>query len=111
LAFAPAALGVYEFVYGELCDWYLELVKPRLRAGERALGETLPYVLTQTLAIAHPMIPFVTEEIYRYIPGSEGLLAAGGVLSEDGVRDEAAEASVARVIEAVQTLRGWRDFA
>jgi valyl-tRNA synthetase len=109
--FAHAALGVYEFVYGELCDWYLELVKPRLRAGERALGETLLYVLTQTLAIAHPMIPFVTEEIYRYIPGSEGLLAAGLPEVQATPVDETAEASVARVIEAVQALRGWRDFA
>ncbi len=110
-AFAHAALRLYDFVYGELCDWYLELVKPRLRAGDADLEATLLHVLTQTLAVAHPMIPFVTEEIYRYIPGAEGLIAAGGVLSEDGVRDEAAEASVARVIEAVQTLRGWRDFA
>jgi valyl-tRNA synthetase len=110
-AFANAALRLYDFVYGELCDWYLELIKPRLRAGEPALEATVLHVLTQTLAIAHPMIPFVTEEIYRYVPGAEGLLAAGGVLSEDVVRDEAAEKSVARVIEAIQALRGWRDFA
>jgi valyl-tRNA synthetase len=68
-------------------------------------------VLTQTLAIAHPMIPFVTEEIYRYIPGTEGLLAAGLPPSEAGARDERAEAAVGRVIEAVQALRGWRDVA
>ena len=109
--FAHAALGLYEFVYGELCDWYLELVKPRLRAGDADLQATLLYVLTQTLAIAHPMIPFVTEEIYRYIPGTEGLLAAGLPPAEPGARDEHAEATVARVIEAVQALRGWRDFA
>ncbi len=109
--FAHAALGLYEFVYGELCDWYLELVKPRLRAGERDLQATLVYVLTQTLAIAHPMIPFVTEEIYRYIPGTDGLLAAGLPESERAPRDEGAEAAVARVIEAVQALRGWRDLA
>jgi valyl-tRNA synthetase len=110
-AFAHAALRLYDFVYGELCDWYLELIKPRLRAGDADLHATLLHVLTQTLAIAHPMIPFVTEEIYRYIPGTQGLLAAGGVLSGESVRDDAAEASVARVIEAVQTLRGWRDLA
>ena len=109
--FAHAALGLYDFVYGELCDWYLELVKPRLRAGEPELQATLLHVLTQTLAIAHPMIPFVTEEIYRYVPGASGLLAAGlPDVPAVGV-DEAAEASVSRVIEAVQALRGWRDFA
>ncbi|MBV9416216.1 MAG: class I tRNA ligase family protein [Solirubrobacterales bacterium] len=109
--FAHAALGLYGFVYGELCDWYLELVKPRLRAAEPEVGATLLYVLTQTLAIAHPMIPFVTEEIYRYIPGAEGLLAAGLADAPAAAVDAGAEASVGRAIEAVQALRGWRDFA
>ncbi len=109
--FAHAALGLYDFVYGELCDWYLELIKPRLRAGELALQATLLYVLTQTLQVAHPMIPFVTEEIYRYVPGSEGLLAAGLPEAPSTPVDEGAEASVGRVIEAIQALRGWRDFA
>jgi valyl-tRNA synthetase len=110
--FAHAALGLYDFVYGELCDWYLELVKPRLRAGDADLQATLLHVLIQTLAIGHPMIPFVTEEIYGYIPGTEGLLAAGLPEAPDGAaRDERAEAAVARVIEAVQALRGWRDVA
>jgi valyl-tRNA synthetase len=109
--FAHAALALYDFVYGELCDWYLELVKPRLRAGEAELQSTLLYVLTQTLAIAHPMIPFVTEEIYRYIPGADGLLAAGLPDAPAAAVDERAEAALARVIEAVQAVRGWRDFA
>ncbi|HEY6399270.1 MAG TPA: valine--tRNA ligase, partial [Solirubrobacteraceae bacterium] len=47
--FSHAALALYDFVYGELCDWYLELVKPRLRAGEAELASTLLHVLTQTL--------------------------------------------------------------
>jgi valyl-tRNA synthetase len=109
--FAHAALGLYEFVYGELCDWYLELIKPRLRAGEPELQATLLHVLTQTLVIAHPMIPFVTEEIYRYVPGSHGLLASGLPEASPAAVDEGAEAAVGRVIEAVQALRGWRDFA
>ena len=70
--FSRAALGLYDFVYGELCDWYLELVKPRLRAGDPELGATLSYVLTETLALAHPIIPFVTEEIYSFVPGRRG---------------------------------------
>ena len=74
--FSHAALALYDFVYGELCDWYLELVKPRLRAGEPELAGVLLHVLTETVALAHPLIPFETEEIYSYIPGTEGLLAA-----------------------------------
>jgi valyl-tRNA synthetase len=112
--FTHAALGLYDFIYGELCDWYLELVKPRLRAGEADLQATLLHVLVQTLAIAHPMIPFVTEEIYRYVPGAEGLLAGGlppSASAREAARDEHAEAALRRVIEAVQALRGWRDLA
>jgi valyl-tRNA synthetase len=108
--FSHAALALYDFVYGELCDWYLELVKPRLYAGERDAAQTLLHVLIETLALAHPIIPFVTEEIYSYVPGAEGLLAAG-IQAPAAPIDEAAEASLRRTIEAVQLLRGWRDFA
>ncbi|MGI8429082.1 MAG: valine--tRNA ligase [Solirubrobacteraceae bacterium] len=108
--FSHAALALYDFVYGELCDWYLELVKPRLRAGERRLATTLLLVLSETLAVAHPMIPFVTEEIHAHIPGAEGLLAAR-IAREPWPRDAAAEAALQRAIEAIQALRGWRDFA
>ena len=107
--FSHAALGLYDFVYGELCDWYLELVKPRLRAGEPELAGTLLHVLTQTLALAHPIMPFVTEEIYSYVPGADGLLAAGIPDAGEAATDAAAEATVARLIEAVQALRTWRD--
>src|SRR5215207_6831497 len=114
--FSHAALALYDFVYGELCDWYLELVKPRLyetEGEERAdLDATLLHVLTETLQLAHPTIPFVTEEIWSFVPGAEGLLAerqsspAGGT---DAGRDEDAEQALAAAIGAVQALRGWRD--
>jgi valyl-tRNA synthetase len=109
--FAHAALGLYDFVFGELCDWYLELVKPRLRAGEPELAGTLLHVLTETLALAHPLIPFVTEEIYGYVPGADGLLAARTSAAADDRVDPEAEAELARAIGAIQVLRGWRDFA
>jgi valyl-tRNA synthetase len=109
--FAHAALGLYDFVFGELCDWYLELVKPRLRAGEPELAGTLLHVLTETLALAHPLIPFVTEEIYGYVPGADGLLAARTSAAADDRVDPEAEAELARAIGAIQALRGWRDFA
>jgi valyl-tRNA synthetase len=108
--FSHAALRLYDFVYGDLCDWYLELVKPRLRDGEPDVAGTLLHVLTQTLALAHPIIPFVTEEIYGHIPGAEGLLAAG-IPDQLAETDDEAEASLGRLIEAVQALRAWRDSA
>ncbi|MGB2710369.1 MAG: valine--tRNA ligase, partial [Conexibacter sp.] len=109
--FSHAALALYGFVYGELCDWYLELVKPRLyeATGEaRAdLDATLLHVLSETLALAHPVIPFVTEEIWSFVPGAEGLLAARQA-GPNGTRDEQAEREVGAAIEAVQALRAWR---
>jgi valyl-tRNA synthetase len=103
-------LALYDFVYGELCDWYLELVKPRLRAREPELAPTLLHVLTETVALAHPLIPFETEEIYAHIPGAEGLLAARGP-GPAAPTDEPGEVAIADVITAVQALRTWRDTA
>jgi len=108
--FSHAALALYDFVYGELCDWYLELVKPRLRARAADLGPTLLHVLTETVTLAHPLIPFETEEIYAHIPGAEGLLAAR-TTSPPSAPDPTAEEGIGKVIEAVQALRGWRDVA
>ena len=66
--------ALYDFVYGELCDWYLELVKPRLYAedNDAARASCALHVLGETLALAHPVIPFVTEEIWSHVPGAEG---------------------------------------
>ncbi|MEA2191669.1 MAG: valyl-tRNA synthetase [Solirubrobacteraceae bacterium] len=115
--FAKAALGLYDFVYGDLCDWYLELVKPRLAEGadpdERAaLGATLLHVLRETIATAHPIIPFVTEELWDLLgyTAAEGLLAAGRLPEpDDALRDPAAEQEMGRAIEAIRALRTWRD--
>ncbi|HEV7459127.1 MAG TPA: valine--tRNA ligase [Solirubrobacteraceae bacterium] len=107
--FSRAALGLYEFVYGELCDWYLELVKPRLYEGDPDLSATLLYLLRETLGLAHSVIPFVTEEIWSYLPGAEGLLAGWRFVEPDhSLRDPRAEQEVQRLIDAVTALRSWR---
>jgi valyl-tRNA synthetase len=109
--FHRAALGLYAFVYDDLCDWYLELLKPRLYADDnRAAVELALHVLGETLALAHPVIPFVTEEIWSLVPGADGLLMAHSWPPvEAGLFDDDAEAKLARTIAAVQELRGWRD--
>jgi valyl-tRNA synthetase len=108
--FHHTVLGLYDFVYGELCDWYLELVKPRLYGEGEPAGEVALWVLAETLAAAHPVIPFVTEEIWSHIPGAEGLLAEGRYpQADEGLADERAEALIADVIAAVTELRVWRD--
>ena len=109
--FHRAALGLYDFVYGELCDWYLEIVKPRLYADDnRDVSRFALGVIAETLAIAHPVIPFVTEELWSHIPGAEGLLMAHRwPAADESLIDPAAEAEMGRAIAAVQELRGWRD--
>ena len=107
--FPRAALALYDFVYGELCDWYIELVKGRL--GEPELDATLRFVLRETLQLAHPMMPFVTEELWRYL-GEEGEgLLAGVVRAPSGAAavDAEAEAALERVIAATQAIRNWRE--
>ncbi len=121
--FHHAALGLYDFVYGDLCDWYLEMAKPRLYAGEsvsssgsRKLEPTADvtqialHVLAETLALAHPIIPFVTEEIWSHMPGTRDLLMAHAYPQPaEALRDAGAEEEVTRAIAATQELRGWRD--
>jgi valyl-tRNA synthetase len=111
--FSHAALGLYDFVYGELCDWYLEIVKPRLADGNddrRALAATLLYVLRETVALAHPVIPFVTEELWSHLDGSGELLAGARYPDADpALIDRDAEIELERAIEAVTLVRGWRD--
>ena len=110
--FSHAALELYDFIYGELCDWYVEFVKPRLGGDDRAaLSSTLRFVLRETLALAHPLIPFVTEEMWAYIREEDEGLLAGHVRERlpDTLFDAAAEASIERVIAATQAVRSWRD--
>jgi valyl-tRNA synthetase len=66
--FAHAALEAYRFFWSELCDWYLEIAKPRLYDGEPEVASTLLLVLEQTLALIHPIMPFVTEEAWSHLP-------------------------------------------
>jgi valyl-tRNA synthetase len=113
--FSHAALGLYDFVFGQLCDWYLELVKPRLAAdpgtARRALSATLLGVLRETVALAHPLIPFVTEELWSHLGGERLLAGARYPQVREDLIDEAAEADLGRAIEAIERIRGWRDRA
>ncbi|WP_210492402.1 valine--tRNA ligase [Patulibacter sp. SYSU D01012] len=110
--FAKAALGLYDFVYGELCDWYLELVKGRDAADDADLARVLAWALRRTLQIAHPIIPFVTEQSWDGLPGTDGLVAVSRLQApDDRLLDGDAEERLGRVIETISTVRSWRNAA
>jgi valyl-tRNA synthetase len=114
--FAHAALDLYRFFWSELCDWYLEIVKPRLYEGEAQAAQTLLWVLEQTLALAHPMAPFVTEEIYGYLRAGAGgagppmLVVHPFPQVDRALLDEGAEREVQASIALTRSVRRWRDL-
>jgi valyl-tRNA synthetase len=111
--FAHATLDLYDFFWSELCDWYLEIVKPRLYDGDEDASASLLWVLEQVLALAHPFIPFVTEEVYSYLPSpqAEALVIHPFPEADDSLLDESAEAEIGSAIDLTRALRRWRDLA
>ena len=114
--FDLAARALYEFVWDEYCDWYLELAKVEL-AGENAprTRRTLLEVLEATLRLAHPFLPFITEELWQTVAplanrhDTPSIMLAAWPQADAAQRSEAAEADLARfqaLVEATRSLRG-----
>jgi valyl-tRNA synthetase len=109
--FAHATAEAYSFFWSELCDWYLEMVKPRLYEGEPEVSAILLWSLDRVLALLHPIMPFVTEEIWSYHPARQGHLAVHAFPEPDeSLLDREAEAQVQEGIELTRRLRAWRDL-
>ena len=109
--FAHAALDFYAFFWSEFCDWYLEMVKPRLYDGDPDATANLLFALDTVLRLGHPMMPFVTEEIWGYLPGRDGLLAVAEFPQPDpALVDREAARVVETGIERVRQVRRWRDL-
>ncbi len=111
--FAHAVLELYRFIWSEFCDWYLEIVKPRLYDREEEAAALLLYALQRVLALAHPFIPFVTEEVWSYLPAGRDrpLVVSPFPEAHAERRDVAAEAELGEAIELTRALRRWRDLA
>jgi len=99
--FYEAADKIYHFVWHEFCDWYLELVKPELKAGNNTSYAVLIDMLDRILKLLHPFMPFVTEEIWQKLPGAgESLVTAAFPAEEDAWRNKEAE----KVLDQLQKL-------
>jgi valyl-tRNA synthetase len=108
---AEAARLLHGFAWSELADWAVELAKPRLAAGgedARRAGATLAYALEVTLALLHPVMPFVTEELSRALTGVETLTRGPWPAERPGDLDPEAEAGMADLQEAIVALRRFR---
>jgi valyl-tRNA synthetase len=112
--FHDGAAELYRFFWNDLCDWYLEVAKRRLApeadpADREAARATLLRVLTATMRLMHPYLPFVSEELWAYLPGTEGALArAAWPAAADFPRDEVAEADFDRMRDAITAIRNVR---
>jgi len=108
-----AATKVYDFVWNEYCDWYIELAKKRLYGedpvAKATVQKVLVTVLKQILKMLHPFMPFITEEIWEHIPGSEGRVIAMDWPEFDAARANAeAEEQMERIMNAIRGLRNVR---
>jgi valyl-tRNA synthetase len=110
-----AATMLYRFIWGDFCDWYLELVKSTLYGEDDAakgrVRRTLLTVLDQTMRLLHPFMPFVTEEIWQALPMRrpvESIMIASYPTVTSAWRDADAERVVGQLIEAVTAIRNIR---
>ena len=109
-----ASAKVYDFIWDNYCDWFIELTKNRLNSEDPAARENaqnvLCYVLIETLKLLHPFMPFITEEIYQALPHTEEFL----MLSKwpeygEALSFPAEEEAMQNVIEAITAIRARRN--
>ncbi len=104
-----ALAKIYDFVWDILCDWYIELIKPRLSEGDTDAQNVLCYALTETLKLLHPFMPFITEEIYQALPhDAESIMIADYPRYDDALAFPNEEAQMAKIIEAISLIRNRR---
>lgn len=104
---------LYDFIWDDFCDWYIELVKPRLFDKENktaaAAQQVLTYVLSRTMQLLHPFMPFITEEIWQHLPheGESIVVSAWPEYNADLAFEEE-EAQMRKIMEAISAVRNRR---
>jgi len=115
--FGEAQRQIHDFLWGEFCDWYIELAKIRLRSAEEVSPiPVLVYVLETSLRLLHPYMPFVTEELWQHLKQrlpsewsvTESIMVAAYPEAEDEAIDPQAERVIEAVIEIIRSIRNAR---
>ncbi len=108
-----ASQKIYDFIWGEFCDWYIELVKPVLYGeDEQSKGiafNVLHKVLETSLQLLHPIMPFITEEIYTHLYTEyESIVISKWPEYDEILKDEKSEKDMEYIIEAIKSIRNVR---
>ena len=110
--FAKACELIYHFAWDDLCDWYLELTKSSFAKGGTGAADTqrvLGHVLDQLLRLMHPVMPFITEELWCNLTGKETLVTSAWPKFDPSQRDEASLVAVSKVQEIITEIRRFRN--
>ncbi|MFC4558960.1 valine--tRNA ligase [Virgibacillus kekensis] len=111
--FGEAGRYLYNFIWDELCDWYIEMAKLPLYGDDEAAKKTtrsvLAYVLDQTMRMLHPYMPFITEEIWQQLPHKgESITVAAWPEAKEEFHDEAASREMDRLVSIIKSVRNIR---
>lgn len=108
-----AVSKLYDFIWDNFCDWYIELVKPRLFDKENPTAETaqyvLTYVLSNTMKLLHPFMPFITEEIWQHLPHEgESIVISSYPVYDENLYFEKEEKQMEIIMSAITAVRNRR---
>ncbi len=108
-----AVQKLYDFIWDEFCDWYIEFVKPRFFAegdSNQTAQKVLTYVLSNTLKLLHPFMPFITEEIWQALPhDGESIMISDWPKASSKLCDAKAEAEMISIMDAIKGIRNVRN--
>lgn len=109
-----AGRAIYDFIWSEVCDWYIEIAKPRLynkeAAAERATAQhVLATVLVSAMKLLHPYMPFITEEIYQCLPHeAESIMISKWPVADESLVDLEAERGMNAIMDSIKAIRNMR---
>ena len=108
--FARACEILYHFAWDDLCDWYLELSKETFASDDKAASQrVLGHVLDQLMRVLHPVMPFITEELWCTLTGGQSLVIADWPVSNPAHIDKKSETLVTSLQEVVTEVRRFRN--